>query len=416
MISQPTLFPQEDNSRNSAYLLIVFLLWPFFGLILACANIKKSLNRKVIIAFFSIYGLLFFINPLMDGQRRADHFKVVHQEPFSNLLLAFDTLYDETLDVVDVSLMYIVSRVSDFYGVLFAVYAFLFGSLMLYYISKMHGHYSSNRNINALLFFILLICVNPISNINGFRMWMAAWVFAVGILNYLHKPSITNIVFAALAILIHFSFLPAAAMLALYVIFRNKPVIYGTLAIITFFVAELNIEQVKTYAAFLGTASETKVDAYTNEQHIEKVLEYGSQSAWYIDFINNGLKYFTFLSLILIFYKTRGKFKNEITANFYSFTLLFLCFANISALLPSGGRFYTVFYIFAFSALLLYYIYETEHKKVTIVNRVGIPVVALYAVFAFRLFSDSASGYLFGPSFIMPMAFFENVSLKSLIF
>lgn len=416
MIRQPTLIEQVNTSKNSAYLVIVFLLWPFIGLILACANFKDSLNKKIIIAFFSVYGLLFFINPLMDGQRRADYFKVVHDQPFENLFKTFDSLYDESLDVVDTTIMFIVSRATDFHGILFAVYAFIFGLFMLNYISKMYEHYRINPTVNAMLFFILLICINPISNINGFRMWMAAWVFAVGVMQYLHKPDKVFIVLAASSILIHFSFVPAFAIFLVYIIFKNKALIYGVLAVITFFIAELNIEQVKVYASYLGSASETKVDSYTNEQHIEKVLEYGSQSAWYITFINNGLKYFTFLGLVIIFYKTRGVFKNKITANFYSFSLLLLSFANISALLPSGGRFYTVFYIFAFSVLLLYYVYESEGKKISFINRFGIPIVALYAIFAFRLFSDSASGYLFAPSFLMPFGLMENVSLKSLIF
>lgn len=416
MINQLTLFREEDNTKNSAYLLIIFFLWPFIGFILACANIKKSLNKKLIIAFFALYGLLFFINPLMDGQRRAENLKAVHREPFSNLQLVFGNLYEDTLDVAEPLIMFTVSRFTDFYGVLFAVYAILFGGLMLYYLSKVYQHYTLNRNINTALFFLLLICVNPIFNINGFRMWMAAWIFAVAVINYLEKGKKKYILLSAFSFLMHFSFLPAVAILVIYAFFKNKPKIYGILAIVTLFVVEIDIATVREYAAILGSASESKVDSYTNEQHIEKVAELGTQSAWYIQLTTYGLKYFTMISLLIIFFKTRAKFNSKLTANFYSFSLLFLCFANVSALLPSGGRFYTVFYIFSFTTLLMFYVYENRQVKLSIPNWIGLPIAASFALFTIRLFSESASGYLFAPSLFLPFGLIENFPLRSMIF
>jgi hypothetical protein len=205
-------------------------------------------------------------------------------------------------------------------------------------------------------------------------------------------------------------------LFVVYAILKNRPKIYGLLALATFFVAELNIESVRQYAALFGTASEKKIEAYAGEEHIETVTQLAGQSAWYVDVINNGLKYFILASLLFVFYKTKGQFKTKITANFFSLTLLLLSFANISSLLPSGGRFYTVFNIFAFSTMVLYYVYENVEKKLSWLNQIGVPIVALQIIFTFRLFSDTASAYLIGPIFMMPFGILENVSLQSIIF
>jgi hypothetical protein len=181
-------------------------------------------------------------------------------------------------------------------------------------------------------------------------------------------------------------------------------------------VAELNIEQVKSYAALLGTASETKINSYTGESHIEKVKIAREQGAWFLKLNDRGMKYFTITILIFIFIKTRGVFKQKLTDNFYSLSLLLLSFANISSLLPSGGRFYRIYYIFAFSTFLIYFVYEFQNKKIHVLNRLGLPIAILFGLLSFRYFSDPASIYLFAPIFFIPAAFFENVSLQSILF
>ena len=408
--------PVESNSLNSGYLVLIFIFWPFIAFLLACADYRNKISRKIILAFFAVYGFLLFLNPLMDADRRAEGLRIIAVQPFSNLFNIFDNLYEESLDFVEPILMFTVSRFTDFYGVLFAVYSLIFGSLMLFYINKMYGHYISSKNGNALLFLIFLICANPINNIGGFRMWTAAWIYSVGVLLYLHQPKFKYFLLVSFSFLLHFSFFPLVVLFAIYTILKNKPKIYGIFAIATFFISELNIDKVREYAALFGTASERKITNYTYEGHIETVAEQSEKIAWYIDFINNGVKYFTLLTLLMIFFKTKGKFKTKLVANYYSFTLLVLTFANVSGILPSGTRFYRVYTIIAFSAILLYFIYEDKTKNITVLNRIGIPIVALFTLLSFRLFSDTASAYLLGPSFMMPLGLIDNVSLQSILF
>lgn len=415
-ITLPANNIHKTSENLNIWVLGTFVVWPFLGFLFACKNFHQPFSRKIILAFFMLYGLTFFLNPAMDGQRRANHLKEVYNEPFGNVFLSFENLYEETLDFVEPVLIYVVSRFSDFHGILFAVYALIFGALMLQYLKVIYGHLIVNKNLNALLFFVLLIAVNPINEINGFRMWTAAWVYAVGVLMYMHTNKKNSILFATCSIFIHFSFFPLVVLLMIYVFLGNRVLLYGILSIVTFFVSELDIEQVRSYASILGAASEKKAAAYTTEEYIETVAALNAQSAWFVSFKGVGIKYFSILSLLLIFLKTKGKFKNKITESFYSFSLLVFSFANLSSLLPSGGRFMVVFYIFGFSAILFYYIYEHSSQKLHLLNWLGFPIVILFVVFAFRLFSDSASFYLFGPSITMFMAFIDDFSLQSVLF
>ena len=416
MISQNQNKQKIGSSLNSGYLVLIFLIWPFIAFLLAFVYYKNKISNKIILAFFALYGMLFYLNPVMDGFRKAANLKIIAEQPFENIFNSFENLYEETLDFVEPIIIFTVSRFTDFHGVLFAVYALIFGSLMMFYINKMYGHYASNKSTNTLLFLVLLIFVNPIFNINGFRMWTAAWVYSIAVLCYLHKANYKYLLLSAFSFFIHFSFFPLVILFVIYTLLKNRPKIYMLFAIGTFFTSELNIGKVKEYAALFGTASEDKINAYTYDEYVETVNELSGNSAWYIDAINNGLKYFTLLTLLIIFFKTRGNFKTKLTANFYSFALLQLSFANISGLLPSGGRFYTVYYTFAFSAILLYYVYENTNKNMMHINKIGIPIVVLFVIFALRLFSDTASVYLFGPSFMMLFGIIENVSLQSVLF
>lgn len=401
---------------NNARLLILFIFWPFLGFLLALKNFQNKFNQKIILIFFVLFGLLFYVNPLQDGQRRTDGLKEAYNQPFEMAFNTFDNLYKESLDFIEPLIVFTVSRFTDFHGVLFGVYAFIFGGLMIYYLNRVHLHFLKFPNINAFIFLILLIFVNPINGINGFRMWTAAWIFSVGVINYLHEAKWRHILFASIAMFLHFSFGPLIVLLFIYKLLGNRALLFAILAIITFFIAELNIKQVQSIAKLISPATETKISAYTNEDYIEKVALLQNQSAWFVTLNQKGILYYTVALLVIIYVRTKGVFKNRVTDNFYSFTLLLLSFANISALLPSGGRFYTIFNIFVFTTGVLYYVYELKNKKLELINWIGLPLVILFVIFSFRLFTDPASLYLFGPSFFMPTAFFENTSLQSILF
>jgi hypothetical protein len=404
----------KNQSKNIPIIIVLFFIWPFLSFVIALRDFGNKVNRLVILSFFSLYGLLLFVNPTMDAQRRVDSFREMCLRPINNVSEIFNSLYVESTDFVEPVIMYLVSKFTDFYGVLFLVYAVIFGVFMLKFIKMFYEHYIVQNNINALIFLVLLFFVNSIVNINGFRMWTAAWIFSLGVASYLHKPSWKFILFAASAVFVHFSFIPMVLVFLLYLFFGNKTKIYGILAVISLFIAELDLEQFRKFGALFGSASENKINDYTNEDYVNKVNLMQEQSSILMKLHSKSILYFSIVLLFFIYVKTKGVFQDKITNSFYSITLLILTFANLASLMPSGVRFYTIFHIFCFATFLLYYTYEYKSSKIDIINKLGMPVFAFFIVFSIRVFMDSASFYLLMPSFFMPLAFSENISILSI--
>ncbi|HKL03774.1 MAG TPA: hypothetical protein VJ911_08865, partial [Cryomorphaceae bacterium] len=73
---------RETNAIR--YIWVAFFFWPLLGFLLAWYHIRTKGAKYIIIAFYLLYGLLYVINPAMDGARRADLLSEAHSEPLSN--------------------------------------------------------------------------------------------------------------------------------------------------------------------------------------------------------------------------------------------------------------------------------------------------------------------------------------------
>lgn len=405
------------ESKTLPYLWLAFIVWPLLGFILAWRYIRFKSARNIIVSFYALYGLLYVINPAMDGARRANQLEIAHLRPFWDISYQIENLYESTVDFLDPMIIFIVSRFTDFHGILFAVYGIIFGVLSLRYFHVLLSNYSGRTlNYNALAFFFLLVCANFVFNIGGFRMWSAAWIFSLGTLLYIKDKSLKYIVFAGFSIFMHFSFIPLMILLIGYYFLGNRPVLYALIAFGTFFINDINIEMVQSYASNLGTALEGKIDAYTHERYIRGRENAKQNYAWFLSIGPNLMFYFTIISVLFVFISTKAKTKDCFFGGLFSMTLLLLAFSNISNLLPSGGRFIVVFYIFAFSTLFIYYLKRDSNKTLNITNFLGLPIIALYISIIFRIGTETVSLYLVGPSFLLPLGFLDSVPLKEFLF
>jgi len=409
------LLRKTYNSRNHIWL--IFILWPLLGFIYAWKNIGSKWSKHIILSFYALFGLLYVVNPLMDGARRADFLKEAYHNPYSDLNYYIDNLFESTLDFFDPLIIYTVSRFTDFHGFLFALYALIFGIFSLKFVYRLVDLTSFHKiKHNALLFLWLLIWTSSVFDIGGFRMSCAGWIFCLGAINYIINRKLSNIVFASTAIFMHFSYLPLAVILILYHFLGNRIYIYGIVAMFTFFIGELDISQVREYAALLSPAHEIKITEYTGEEYILQVESDKEQAAWFIKLAPLGILYFTAISLFLLFIKRKELSQNKILESLLAIALLLMSFSNIAALLPNGARFRTIFFIFAFSALFIYYQNFVRHNSFKIINYAGIIFGGLFILINFRVGSENFNAFLLGPSIIMPFGFFESLSLNEILF
>src|SRR5690606_24849084 len=122
-------------------------------------------------------------------------------------------LYETSLDFVQPLINFIVSRFTDSHHVLFAVYALTFGYFWLKTIDFVNKRVQLGRNKLTIVYTIFLISLIPIFNINGFRMWTAAWIFIYGALHVVFNKDWRYLLVSLSDCTSHFSFLTVTLFL-----------------------------------------------------------------------------------------------------------------------------------------------------------------------------------------------------------
>lgn len=349
----------------------------------------------------------------MDAASRAKALKEAYYQPLSNFSQG---LFETKTDFLDPLIIFVVSRFSDWHGALFAVYGLIFGYFSIKYISNLISYSNiKSFNTNIILFLWMLVWVNSVFEIGGFRMWSGAWIFSYAALQYLFKKEFKYIGFSSIALMMHFSYFPLVLLLCLYHFLGNRIYFYSLMAIATFFVSELDPGVLKSYASLVNAAVEKKVEDYTNESYIESVNENRQNLAWFMKFSRVGVLYFV-VGLLFWVVKNRIKFKyDEFLLSTLSFSLLLLSFSNLSSLFPAGGRFRVHFYIFAFSSFIFYFSKYRYHRFFKW-NYIGLPALLISNLIVLRYGSEMFNAYLLGPSFGFFLMVQDTLSLSDILF
>jgi hypothetical protein len=394
--------PVSQQNNTEKWLPIVFLIWPLLAFFLAWRIFPRGNSKTIINAFYVLYGFLFVVNPLMDSQRYSTFLQEAHALPFDNFYTILTQLYESSLDVLLPFLTYIVSRFTDDHGFLFATFAFIFGLVSLGQLSYFFQIYKKNPSTNGLVFLLLLPWIIPIFEINGFRFWMATWVYVFGIIHYLQTRDFKYIVVVALSLFVHFAFVGPILIFLLWLILGNRPALYLFGAVITLFVSELNFEAVKSYLAFLGPAIENKATIYTHDEYVENITAQATQSSWFIKLNSNLLFYFFIFKLFVLFIQRKKIKEHKFAYKLFTFSLLFLSFVNVSSLFPSGGRFLTPFLFFACGITLIFHSSVELKYRLSFLNKAFILPILLFIIVTLRVGMDSINAALLLPGFLIP--------------
>ncbi len=390
---------REPNPRDQGFVLLLFLIWPFIAFLMALRDLGSTFYRKIILMFFVLYGFTFYINPVMDGERYANKLQQTFESPTTEVFAIFESLFSEqgALDIVQPIITFLVSRVTGMHHFLFAAFALFFGYFHLKSVSLLNEQYKGSRNINALIILVFMFLVVPIFEINGFRMWSAAWVYFFGVYNYLLEKEKRFIWLAVAASVVHFSFLLPAAVFLLYVLVGNRPVIFMILAVSSFFISELPMPALRSYAAMLGGGLEEKFTSYSNVNHARNVKNASENFAWFMA-APKWLLY-SFLIIMVALFRKKSRFKSDnVLNNLLSFSFLFLTFCNIASLIPSGSRFIRVFFLFSCATFIYYYANHYHARRLDKLLLLAVIPMLLVVLINFRIGSETLNTILFLPS------------------
>ncbi|SHE64197.1 EpsG family protein [Psychroflexus salarius] len=393
----------------------MFLFWPLMAVVKAVENFDKPFSKKIIMAFFALYGFCFVIDSRMDGERYAERLELAYTKPFSSFFDQLFDLYNTSLDFLQPLITYIISRFTDSHHVLFAVYALIFGFFYLKSIGFVMSKIKPSQSLTSKLYIVLLVVLIPIFNINGFRMWTAAWIFILGALHVVWDRDYKYLLLCVSACFMHFSFLGANVVLVAWIFAGNRPWLYLMMGLVTMTVSEINFQSIQNIAEQISPAFDEKASAYASEQYADKVSEQKAQAVWFMKLSPILLKsILIFNSILLMFKYYKNDRLRKAEVNILSFSLLFLSYANIVSLVPSGGRFLSVFYVLSVinSLILIKY---WQPKITSIYSTFSLAFMALPIIISLRVGFSTLSTVVLSPSIVIPFGYDLNWSFLDVI-
>ena len=354
--------PIPNNISSSGHIwgwLILYMLWPFGALLKSFSWIRTKEAKNLFWLFCVYFGFTFVLQEgsNADSSRYVRNFVELSRSGISlnELLGTFYASGSTDLDVVESLITFIVSKFTSDYRFLYATFGLVFG----YFYSRSIWLLLNKTNTRITIFsgLVLLgfVVTDGIWNINGFRYYTAAQVFMYGSLSYFLEGNKRKLWFAAAAILLHWSFLIALAVLLIYIILRNFSRVYFVLFIISFFLASLKLEIIRLWFESYAPALivETR-SGYLSSSYSEAIDKLNLAANWYIKGHLEAVKWFIFASFAFIYLRGFNKVRaNKQLLALFNFSLLFYALVNIFSVVPSMVRFYDVANMLSLACIFL---------------------------------------------------------------
>lgn len=383
----------RSRNRLIACLSVVFALWPFGSLFLSFKHWKTFWAKNLFWLFCVYFGFTFIVDPTGEADS-ARYSQELHDFSQSDLTLSgfrnsFYSSESTYVDIVQPMVTFTVSRFTDDPKILFAVFGLIFGFFysrnIWYVLSKLQGKIS----YLLLVFIIVFILLNPIYNINGFRMSTAMHVFLYGTLPYLFDGNKKRLFWSFFSIFFHFSLFLPVVILCFYMVFGNKLNLFFWFFVFAYFFSELNLQFIRDSLSYLPGIFRTRLESYLGEDYVQTLAESAASSNWYLIYYLKLKSWVLFAFSILVFMKARNILKSRPEfMNLFCFSLIMCGSAKILSSLPSGGRFGVIGNLFMFSFFILFF---SEYRKIKFLKElqiISIPVLFLFIVVSIRIGFD----------------------------
>ena len=199
---------------------------------------------------------------------------------------------------------------------LFVTFAALFGYFYVRSLSLLFDEAKYNFGWNSLIYMIFLASILPVTSINGFRMWTAAWIFFYGAYHVILYKDARFLILTFSACLVHFSFLTANFVLLIYFFAGNRNMIYIPLVLLSFIVPNL-IEPLiqSSFGAFGSAALKARVQMYTDTAYVQLRQDSVMQDAWFLRIGSDMVLYYLLLAIIVVRYRMRNSVQNQPSEN-----------------------------------------------------------------------------------------------------
>ena len=420
---------QNKNNRNNTTAFILTLIFPFGGLIYTLRHWREKWAKNTFwLACIYIGAVLIYwpegtvLGEGVDGGRYVLQLLDMYGSSLTVQSIISNYMVDQgSVDLYQPLMTYFISRFTDNGHVLFAAFAVVFGffySRNIWYILEK----LPNKKLGKLFILVTLyFLISPITNVNGVRMWTALHVFVYALMPYLLERKKSQLWLVLLTPLIHFSFLYISIFtLAFFLLpyrFKTRNGIFLTIAyvlfVVTLFVNSLNLDEVNGMLAEYSPESyETRIGGYVNQNYLDANKDRLALNNWYLKLSGNITHWGYSILLLLMLPCIKRNFKNKSRLmHLYVFVLLISSFANISALIPSGGRFQLVSQMFKVPLILLVVSYIPRKESFNKVINIALLFLMIPLVVEVRKLFDFLSITAIMGNFITVFFWANNIPL-----
>ena len=415
---------QKKISINSVKELIILsilsFIMPFSALFTSLLFYKKSWSRYLFVFFCTYFGYTFIIpsSKLLDSPFDSEFYANVlvdyynSQISFNSFLDGLFTIETSQTDLYQPFVTWLISRFTDNYHVLFAIFGFFFGwfySKILWFILDRKKFKFTFFSLSLIL---MVLLINPLWNINGVRMWTGMEVYIYGVILYFSKNKSKGFLYMMLSVIFHFSFVIPFFFFLFYLLLpKNKIGFVFFIYLISLLITNLPLEFLFNTYHFFPDFIANRIISYTNYDTIVNVKENYSNTSFFIKLAMFSIKSISFLFLVYYFIQLKKINRSEmINSKLYYFILYTFIWTNIFSIVPSGGRFLTFSFILLFIFVLMnldWFYYNIKYRLKFLI----IVFMFSYFVYSFRTAMEYQGFPLVFGNFANSNLFFESVPL-----
>ena len=364
-----------------------FIFCPFLGLVQAIKNYRSSWAKPTVIAFVAFFGMSMVKSEAVDSSRYVQKLEAMYagNKNFADLQASFYDDEEGQADIYVPLITYLFSLFTDNGNLLYLFFGLVFGYFYANNIWLVLNQSVGKLSWKQYLLLAVFSMVIGFWTLTGLRMWTAAHVFFYGGFLYLFHNQKKGLLIATASVLIHFSFILPVILLVAYSLFKLNFRILFIFYIASFFIAELNIGFIKNILeSNLPDFLLPRVKSYLNEDYLAEFEQATVAANWNVLYHTKLLSYFTLLFISVLFFKANLASQ---TRKLLGFSLLFLAVANILSLLPSGGRFLDVAFLFSVGTS---FIIISNNKQTIVAKTISYlsPLLLLFCITSIRLSLD----------------------------
>lgn len=344
----------KENKVKKGLKYILFLIQPWIGLFYSLHYLKTESSKQILLFFAVCYGLAFV--PALN----TDHDSVYYYEFFyQNIHLTFNQYLDqlslyfsgdpEIKDIYNLTTVYLVSRITHNFHILFGVYALVFALFAVKsfnFLTRLPQF--ENRDFLSLWMVFIFLTIIPIQHISGVRFWTAAWMAIYIVLKIILDGKIKYAFYLFLLPLVHGSFWIFVILYFGYLLslrLKENTLIIGFFA--TFFLSEAVFQYASSSGGDLGIPKLNRyIEAYASQEYKTEISEARDTAKGMTKVVRELFRLYPNL-IILIFILKRKSFRNidKRIYKLFPFLIVLMSFVNLTNSIPSvGSRYMKLFF------------------------------------------------------------------------